>query len=503
MTHRLKKFFPKKRNILVLYSIVVMIASYFTYFQNYDYPPSVFWDENYHIASAQKYLEGVMFMETHPPLGKLLIALGEKIIQPNKTIPSAELHKFTQTDYIKDFPDDYSFAGVRFFSAFLAWISAVVFFLIFYLISKNPHLSLAFSSLYIFDNALITHSRAAMLEGSHLFFILLAILYFVFLLQKKHTVKLTNYFLFGTLIGLPIMVKATGAILFLLFPFLWFWTKSATSHVASSQRHRLSLVWDFTFKGLIFSAGVALIFSSVWHVHFSLGKKIEPDKKYRASQEYEKIIAEGKTNKVANFPTMLSDNMSYMANYNNGVPKLDVCKPDENGSNPITWPLGEKSINYRWEKNDEGVRYMYLQSNPAIWVVGLAGIIISLMLLASRFIFKQPIKNQRLFYLVTLFSAMYASYMAVMLKIERVMYLYHYFIPLIFSFILAFLIFNYIFEETLLTKTKKIYAIIAVSIITIIWSYHFFSPFSYYKPLTTDQFKQRMWFDFWKLEPVK
>jgi len=75
MINYFKKLFSQKRNILVFYTVIILAVSYFTYFKNYDYPPSVFWDENYHIASAQKYLTGVMFMEAHPPLGKLFVAL--------------------------------------------------------------------------------------------------------------------------------------------------------------------------------------------------------------------------------------------------------------------------------------------------------------------------------------------------------------------------------------------------------------------------------------------
>ena len=40
------------------------------------------------------------------------------------------------------------------------------------------------------------------------------------------------------------------------------------------------------------------------------------------------------TDDPKNFPAMLKDNLAFMANYNKGVPKLDVCKPDENGSYP-------------------------------------------------------------------------------------------------------------------------------------------------------------------------
>src|SRR3989338_2327656 len=498
----IKKLFSKRRNILIFYSAIVLAVSYFTYFKNYDYPPSVFWDENYHIASAQKYLTGVMFMEAHPPLGKLFVALGEKIIQPNKTIPVAELHKFTQTDYIKDFPADYSFAGMRFFSALFAWLSAIVFFYILYFISKNPHTSLLFSSLYIFENALITHSRAAMLEGSHLFFILLAILYFVYLAQKSSRKTLFNYFVLGILAGLAVSVKATGAITAFLFPFLFVLDYKYQGSTLIS-RLNLDICKKLIIKGLFFAAGSAAIFSLIWYVHFSLGKFAINDKFYKASEEYKEIMTKGLTSDPKYFPTMLKDNLAYMANYNKGVPRLDVCKPDESGSYPLAWLVGDKSINYRWEKSGDGVRYMYLQANPITWFLGLAGIILSLILIIGRVVFKTPLKNNNLFYFITTFTTLYVIYMAIMLRIERVMYLYHYFIPLLFSFILAFLVFNYIFEDKVVNKSKKLYIGLIIMTIIIVGTYKFFSPLSYYQPLTTKQFKQRIWFDFWKLKPIK
>ena len=498
----IKHFFSQKRNVLVFYAAIILAVSYFTYFKNYDYPPSVFWDENYHIASAQKYLTGVMFMEPHPPLGKLFVAWGEKILQPNKTIPAAELHKFTQTDYIKDFPAGYSFKGVRFFSALFAWLSAIIFFYVLYFVSKNPHTSLLFSSLYIFENALITHSRSAMLEGSHLFFILLAVLYFVYLVQKPSRKTLLNYFVLGILAGLAISVKATGAITAFLFPFLFFldWKYQGSTLI-------LKRVFDISKKmitrGLFFAVGSATIFSLIWYVHFSLGKFAADGKFYKASEEYKEVMASGLTSDPKYFPTMLKDNFAYMANYNKGVPKLDVCKPDENGSYPLAWLVGGKSINYRWEKSGDGFKYMYLQVNPIIWFLGLTGIILSLILIIGRVVFKNPVKNKNLFYLITTFSALYVIYMAIMLRIERVMYLYHYFIPLLFSFILTFLVFNCIFEEKIANKSKKLYLGLIIMVIIIAGTYKFFSPLSYYQPLTTEQFKQRIWFDFWKLKPIE
>lgn len=493
----MKNIFSKKINILIFYTVIILAVSYFTYFRNYDYPPSVFWDENYHISSAEKYLKNVMFMEVHPPLGKLFVALGEYLIHPNDAINKSG---FTQTDYIKDFPDDYSFAGVRFFSALFAWFSSVILFYIFYILSKNPHVSLLFSSIYIFENALITHSRAAMLEGSHLFFILLAVLYFVYLIQRKLKISLFGYLLFGALAGLTVSIKATGAIVFFLLPFIFIADyKCLTSKTKTIPRATLGIV----FRGVFVITGFLIIFATVWQIHFSLGKIVLNDKHYKASESYKEIIKEAETDKIKNFPIMFKDNMIYMANYNKGVPKLDICKADENGSHPMTWLLGEKSINYRWEKSDGGVRYMYLQSNPIAWFLGLAGIILSLVLMISRIIFKIPLKNKNLFYFITAFTTLYLIYMAIMLRIERVMYLYHYFIPLIFSFILAFLVFNYVFEEKISGQSKKPYLVLIILVVAIIGIYKLFSPLSYYQPITTEQFEKRMWFDFWKLKPVK
>src|SRR3989339_955516 len=305
MINYFKKLFSRKRNVLIFYTAIILIVSYFTYFKNYDYPPSVFWDENYHISSAQKYLTGVMFMEAHPPLGKLFVALGEYIIHPNSNIAPMELFKLTQTDYIKDFPAGYSFAGVRFFSALFAWLSAIVFFYIFYFISKNPHTSLIFSSFYVFENALIVHSRSAMLEGGHLFFILLAILYFVYLAQKSSRKTLLNYFVLGILVGLDISVKATGAITAFLFPFLFFLDYKYQNHQGNPliSRGCLDGTKKMIIKGLFFAVGSAVIFSLVWYVHFSLGSLPRMTNFTKLRKNTKKLMAKGLTSDPKYFPT--------------------------------------------------------------------------------------------------------------------------------------------------------------------------------------------------------
>ena len=138
-----------QKKIKYIYLFLIIFISFFTYFNNYNYPPALFWDENYHIASAQKYIDGVMFMEPHPPLGKLLIALSEKIINPNKNLDKSS---FLNTDHIKNIPEGYNFSGVRFASTFLSFLSPILFFLILLQLFNNIHFSFLFTSLILFDN---------------------------------------------------------------------------------------------------------------------------------------------------------------------------------------------------------------------------------------------------------------------------------------------------------------------------------------------------------------
>jgi hypothetical protein len=60
--------------------LLVCAVAIITVGSRYWQPESLFWDENYHVASAHKQLAGVMYMENHPPLGKMLIALGEAAV---------------------------------------------------------------------------------------------------------------------------------------------------------------------------------------------------------------------------------------------------------------------------------------------------------------------------------------------------------------------------------------------------------------------------------------
>jgi dolichyl-phosphate-mannose-protein mannosyltransferase len=339
----LKKLKPYSQ---YLYPLLLLICSFGVYFTYYGSPQSMFWDENYHIVSAQKHIDNVMYMEPHPPLGKMLMGLTEVMIGANDNV---DKHKLDETDYIKgeDAPPEMQYTGFRFPSVVLMAFSVLFFYGILHRITKNSLIAFAFSSYIIFDNALVVHARGAMLEGVQLFFILAALYYFTLAITASKKILLKHYAILGIFIGLVISVKVNGFILLLLFVMLFGvdqWQHlTKFNPLALAQRLALAVP-----AGI---APVALVFFGVFYIHIGMGTKVLPEHTYKASPQYLEAIREGKTWSPSTFMLGMRDNLKYMSEYADGVPKLDECKSDENGSHPVDWMIGKKTISYRWDKD--------------------------------------------------------------------------------------------------------------------------------------------------------
>lgn len=495
-----------------IFSLCVLVIAYFTYFSAYEYPARLIWDEHFYLTDAQRYLSGVMFMEMHPPLGKQLIALGEWLFQPNAMI---DLSAFLELERISSVPEGYSFKGVRFFPTLLSTLSAVLFFWILVNISRQPLLSFLFSSLYLFDNALIVQSRAAMLDGPQIFFAFATLLFFIYRLNKQlkgERNHLSHYFILGLLIGLCSAIRYTGLILILLIPFWSFalWKIDKTILNQSIIKKWLVLL----LHSISSFTGILLVMFLTFYIHFSLGKTVA-NNTFNASPQYLKSIANAEQSELKNFIPLLVENVLFSQNYNQGVRSYKACMPGENGSLVISWPLMNKSIRYLADRSGSGepgkgvTKYLYLHGNPIIWYSALWAVFLSISLLCSKYFFsvkiiahQQNTKKQQWDLLISVFSLMYVSYLLVLLNMDRVFYLYHYLFPLYLGLCLFFILFNEIFEHSLQSKSPVFYLIIFIFCIEIFFSYWFFSPLTYYQPLSLEEFHQRQWFDFWSLRPL-
>jgi len=481
--------FLSRRSILFLGLVTVL--SYFTFFHGYSNPPHLFWDENYHVASAQKYLNGVYFMEQHPPLGKLLIAAGELLVDANRVD-----HQFIATDHARNLPQDFSFAGYRLFPTLFAWLTAPVLFLIFLLITRSANPSLFFSFLYIFDNALIVHNRGAMLEGTLLFFCALMLMLYLLHLQWKDKKKLFYMvsLLFGVSFGLVMATKLVGLIMILLVP---------------------ALGWQLwgRWRQLAICAGVMVVgffavYVCVWQIHFALGDNVLhhlPDNGYyQASDKYKNYLDSGANGTPKAFPVMLSDSFGFIEHYNRGVPKLDLCKEGENGSPFFYWPLGARAINYRWETSDGTLyQYLYLVANPAVWFVALIGTFIGVIIFFAPIFLPSVRGGLRYRRHLAVFLGLYVSYMGAISQIDRVMYLYHYFLPLLFSFLITATVFMELKHvgSWKLTDARKNLLLLVLTV-CVFSSYIFYAPLSYYRPIGNEEVMKRAIFPLWELHCV-
>lgn len=475
-----------------IYAGFVLLTSFFTYFYNYGSPQAVFWDEPYHIAAAQKYQNGVFFMEQHPPLGKLLIALGEVLVNANETDD-----QFIKSDYATGFDPSFSYVGYRFFPTLLGWLTAPLLFLIFFVLTRSSPLSALLSFLYIFDNAEIVHARSAMVDTPLTFFGILCILLFL-LLDRNRKKDVHQFcilsFVLGASFGAAVMTKVVGLIFLLLFPALLY---------------RFLPDWR---RIVLFSAlsvaGFSMIFITVWQTHFSLSSRIVPELSkngfYEASDDYKNILTAKRNTSLRAFPIMVKDSINFIVTYNTFVPRLDLCKPDENGSPAYFWPFGARSINYRWEKTDDGrFRYLYLVSNPIAWLCGIVGILLAGFFLLSRVLLPQKEPLRHGFELLVFFT-MYMGYMITISQLPRVMYLYHYFLPLLFSFILFCLVLENI-QRVGPWKVQEGTKIIGMTIVGLLMfgAFQFYRPLSYYEPISNEAFTYRALLPLWELTCVE
>lgn len=485
-----------------IYPAVILVISLGIYFPHYGSPQAMFWDENYHVPNAQKYVDGVMYMEPHPPLGKLLMAVGEVLFGGNENVNKAKL---LETDYLTgdNAPPEMTYKGFRWPSTVMMALSVLFFYGIINCITQRAWLAAAFTSLVIFDNALVIHARAVHLDGIQLFFILAELYFFTRIVTNGKPIRLRDYVLLGTFIGLATSVKATSAIELLLLAMLF---------GVDQWNNIKQWNWQALLKRIAVTvpSGVlpaAAVFFAVFYIHIGLGEKIIADRTYKASPEYINQIRMGDTWSFKTFTLGMRDNWKFMSEYADGVPRLDECKPDENGSYAMNWPLSSKTISYRWDKNTvDGktvTQYKYLIGNPIVWFSIVGGIILSLGLIISRYIYNNPVKDEKLFYWICAFTGLYVSYMVAILQIERVMYLYHYFIPLIFGAINLALIFTYIYRDEVIANNKHTIINASLFALLVMAVFAFFSPFTYGFGLTEDQFELRNWFSFWKLQVVR
>ena len=414
---------------------LVLLISYFTYFNGYYKIANVIYDESYDIIHAERYLDRMIYFDVNPPIGKMFIALGEKIFNPNKGI---DIRKYIDTGCIfNDIGGGFSFVGVRFFPTLFAFLNALLFFLILYKLSKNNFLSLMFTSMYLFENSAIAHFRTAMLDSTMIFFSFSAVLYFLYLYEKKKRKTYMNYFWLGCLTGLATFTKMVGLISLLLLPFLLL--KEFNGDILKEIKNNSWLILKRAFSHLF---GIFTIGFLTYYLHIVICANMMPKEDQcqlsthkGASQEYIKLIEKKDLINPLNLYAPMRDYFNYVR-----APQVNLNETIK--SNPLLWPLGIKNIQYAISSDDDNKNiqdkqsYLEFQGNAVNWLIGLVAIITSLWLVTSRFIFKAKVANKKLFNYILIFTSLYVGFQlaVIVISFKRPLFIHSYLLALFFSF---------------------------------------------------------------------
>jgi dolichyl-phosphate-mannose-protein mannosyltransferase len=291
------------------------------------------------------------------------------------------------------------------------------------------------------------------------------------------------------------MTKINAVLLLALFPILYL--NDARQHNNQSAGMLLA---DFLRKSGAALGSLLIVVFVTFYIHAAIARIPPSPDTVAGHQDLENMSASYRQfldHHEALTPSMVAiitrDYFQFMNKDHRGVPKLDITKPGENGSHPLHWPLHDKTINYRWDSSDGKTSYVQLAGNQVSWYLGLIAVLLSLQLISNHRVFGLPIQgNPNTYRLIEAFTGLYAAFMLLHLWIitQRVMYLYHYFLGLLISFILIALIWQYL-RDTRPKLARNQTKILACGTAVIFLSFWFFLPLTNHRPLTFDQCERR------------
>ena len=482
-----------KTKLQLLLATLFFCLSCSIYFQNIHKPQAPFWDENYYIATTERYLNQIAQLEPHPPLGLMVIAAGEYLFRSNKHLETRHLANYTHVAG-EQLPQGYSFYGIRFFPALFGALSVIAFLCLMMSISGNPWLAGTLALAILFENSFITHFRAAHLDSLQLFLTLCSLLIFTRVYKREAETTLSAYLLLASVCAAAILVKVNSAILLSLFPVL-FWKDR--KHFG--QTRLLKRIDAYVTKLGACAAGTLLTASAVFTVHVILGNEL-PNRAFgagektwqNASEVYKDYLENQTPPTLKLIAYVVRDYYMFMNRDHRGVPKLDPCKPGENGSHPTSWLFNKKTINYRWDSAHGLTRYVQLTGNQVNWAIGLLGLVMGLCIVVGVRILKATITDKLTYTFIEFFLGLYVIFIVIHLYLaeQRVMYLYHYFTGFVLSLIIAGLAFTYIANtNNLKASTVKVSQSIfaAISFLNFVW----LAPLSLHWELTKEQCQAR------------
>lgn len=448
-----------KKNPKKFFLILIIALSLFTHFAYFGHPKESVFDEVHFGRFVSNYPEHTYYFDIHPPLGKLMLVgfselFGYKPMLRYNVIGT----KFTGDSYL----------FLRFLPTLAGSLLPVVIFLIAVELDIGLVASFLGALLLVFENAGIVQSRLILLDSLLLIFGFSSIL--AYLIYRR--TKSINYFLLSAFFaGCSMSIKWTGAS-FISIPIFY-------EIIDLFHRHKFIFDKKVALKCLSFVVIPLTVYYLVFAVHFALLTKTGKGDNFMSPKFQSTLVGNpyyGASDiKGSNTYQKFIDLNKAMYKYNTEPNYTHIYS-----SKWYTWPFMTRPIFY-WE-NLELTQGIYLLGNPAVWYLSTVSLLIGIVAVVGR-----RIK------LTKQLSVLYLGYLANMIpfmRIDRIMFLYHYLAALVFSV----LIFSYVISNLKFKYKNQIMIIIAAVVFVV---YLFFAPLTYGLTLSKSQFNHRMWLSSW------
>ncbi|QQS26833.1 phospholipid carrier-dependent glycosyltransferase [bacterium] len=378
---------------------VLLVASFVSRFYLFGYPNQIVFDEVYFGKFVGAYFSGQYYFDIHPPFAKLLIAGFAKLMGYNPTSSFASIGTtFTDNGYLY----------LRFLPSLAGALLPLVLFSIARELGLKTRSAFLVGMLVVLDTALLAQSRFILIDSLLLTFSFASLWLFLVWRRRK---KLWILLLATILVSLAISVKWI-ALPFILIPILYEFL-----HHASFKR---------MLKILVAYLGVAItLYSLFFVIHVTLLTKTGDGDAFM-SQAYQHTLVGNQYADDSSQPPISLIGKILELNREMYAANARLTADHPYGSKWYGWPVMIKPISY-WIQGDAQI---WLVGNPIVWWGGAIAVIWLVIDLVSKKITTKKLPTA-LFLLLCFFMAWLPFAL-----ISRVMFLYHYFIPLCFAILI-------------------------------------------------------------------
>lgn len=449
------KAFVKKKSLSYFFPFLLFVIGFVVHFIFIWHPNQVVFDEVHYGKAVNGYLSGKYFFTGHPPLGPQLITIGAWLTGYRNT-------GFSFDHIGQEFPNP-TFIALRFMPALAGTLlPLVIYFLL--LMLKLPASSAFVGALLLnLDNALIAESQRAFPNPFIILFGLLGITFFLYARQKKY--KLTPLLLSGVFLGASLAAEWTAASFFVFVAALLLRDFVVNLRGINPKRLFKKLI-KFISLVTIFGLTIFFVYFTTFQIHFALLPKEGTGDAFMSD-----AFREGKLSAFEKFIELNS--VSYRTNL------VGIKSQHPYGSKWYTWPFMQRSIFY-W--NGEGEK-IYLLGNPILWWGGGIAMVIFTILFFLRKWWQEETASLLLVGYITTYLPF--------VPVKRVLFLYHYFAPLIFAITIMIFLINKI------PSPYRRYLLLLM-VIAVVISFLYFAPLTYGLKLSDGDFQKRLWLETWR-----